>query len=68
MYSVLVNVTFRRPGVWQCFVRKLSTPGTVNTGANRNNKNKKRAGAELCQAQDKLGLAKIKIFFDLIEN
>ena len=29
--------------------------------------NKKQAWAELCQAQDKLGLAKIEIFFYLIE-
>ena len=27
-----------------------------------------QAGAELCQAQVKLGLAKIEIFFHLIEN
>ena len=28
----------------------------------------KQAGAELCQAQSKLGLAKLEIFFHLIEN
>ena len=28
----------------------------------------KQAGAELCQAPVKLGLAKVKIFFHLIEN
>jgi hypothetical protein len=31
-------------------------------------KEKKQAGAELCQAQFKLGLPKIEIFFHLIEN
>ena len=30
--------------------------------------NEKQAGAELCQAQVKLGLAKVEIFFHLIEN
>ena len=30
--------------------------------------NLKQAGAELCQAQMKLGLAKNEIFFQLIEN
>ena len=28
----------------------------------------KQAGAELCQAQVKLGIAKVEIFFHLIEN
>ena len=34
----------------------------------KHNKEKKQAGAELCQAQVKLGLAKIELFFHIIEN
>ena len=36
--------------------------------AGMQSENKKQAGAELCQAQVKLGLAKIEVFFHLIEN
>ena len=31
-------------------------------------KRRKQSGAELCQAQFKLWLAKVAVFFDLIEN